>query len=51
MDEDEGFYMSISFKCADENEAVRVVEAMSRPVIGLLLEGIPAMFIRSDHDE
>ena len=47
MDEDETFAVCLTAMCRNEEDAARVIEAFSRPIAGLVLDGINIMVMRS----
>ena len=46
MAEDETFAICFTAMCRNEEDAARVIEAFSRPMAGLVLDGINVMVMR-----
>lgn len=49
MPELEDYTIMISVMCRNEEEVARALEAMARPAVGLILEGISVMYFRANN--
>jgi hypothetical protein len=51
MEHNENFTVTFIVACRNEEDAARAVEAFSRPMAGLVLDGINIFIARQDPDE